>query len=197
MAFFHKKHERVLIYLSECYLMFISNEVPNWAICFFITSFITLFNRNRIGGSRAMTDELVNLLNETIAMELGASIRYMWQYVILESTVNPILKDTFKDSSIEKLKRGMALGERLFSLEGVPTTQPSPVNIGSSLKEMIELDLTAENDVISTFKEIIGVATKKKDTDTHLLCEKILGEEEQLKRVLVCELGRLHTKLIK
>lgn len=144
-----------------------------------------------------MTYELVNLLNETIAMELGACISYMWQYVILESTVNPSLKDTFKDISIEKLKRGMALGERLFSLEGVPTTQPSPVNIGSSLKEMIELDLKAENDVISKFKEIIGLARKEKDADTHLLCEKILDEEEQLKRVLVCERGRLHTKLIK
>ena len=161
----------------------------------FSTSFIPLFDKNIIGG--IMTDELVNLLNETIAMELGASISYMWQYVILERTLNPSLKDTFKDTSIEKLKRGMALGERLFSLEGVPTTQPSPVNIGSSLKEMIELDLKAENDIISTFKEIIGEATKKKDTDTHLLCEKILDEEEQLKRILVCELGRLHTKLIK
>ena len=136
-----------------------------------------------------MTDELVNLLNETIAMELGASISYMWQCVILERTLNPILKDTFRDTSIEKLKRAMALGERLFFLEGVPTTQPSPVNIGSSLKEMIELDLKAENDVISTFKEIIGLATKEKDTDTQLLCEKILDEEEQLKRLLVCELG--------
>ena len=169
--------------------------MPIWAICFFITSFITLVNRDRIGV--IMTDELVNLLNETIAMELGASISYMWQYVILERTLNPSLKDTFRDTSIEKLKRGMALGERLFSLEGVPATQPSPVNIGGSLKEMIELDLKTENDVISTIKEIIVEATKEKDTDTHLLCEKILDEEEQLKCVLVCELGRLHTKLIK
>ena len=144
-----------------------------------------------------MTDKLVNLLNETIAMELGASISYMWQSVILERTLNPSLKDTFRDTSIEKLKRGMSLGERLYSLEGFPTTQPSPVNIGSSLKEMIELDLKAENDVISTFKEIIGEATKENDKDTRLLCEKILDEEEQLKRILVCELGRLHTKLIK
>jgi bacterioferritin len=144
-----------------------------------------------------MTYELVNLLNETIAMELGASISYMWQYVMLERTLNPILKDTFRDTSIEKLKRGMALGERLFFLEGIPTTQPSPVNIESSLKEMIELDLKAENDVISKFKEIIGLATQDKDADTRLLCEKILDEEEQLKRVLVCELGRLHIKLVK
>jgi bacterioferritin (cytochrome b1) len=91
----------------------------------------------------------------------------------------------------------MALGERLFFLEGIPTTQPSPVNIESSLKEMIELDLKAENDVISKFKEIIGLATQDKDADTRLLCEKILDEEEQLKRVLVCELGRLHIKLVK
>ena len=144
-----------------------------------------------------MTDELVNLLDETIAMELGASISYMWQYVILERILNPILKDTFRDTSIEKLRRGMALGERLLFLEGVPTTQPAPVNIGSSLKEMIELDLKAENDVISTFKEIIGLATKEKDTDTRSLCEEILDEEQQLKRLLVCEMGRLHKKLIK
>jgi bacterioferritin len=117
-----------------------------------------------------MTYELVNLLNETIAMELGASISYMWQYVMLERTLNPILKDTFRDTSIEKLKRGMALGERLFFLEGIPTTQPSPVNIESSLKEMIELDLKAENDAISKFKEIIGLATQDKDADTRLLC---------------------------
>jgi bacterioferritin len=144
-----------------------------------------------------MTDKLVDLLNAAIAKELGASIRYLWQYVILERTVSPGLKDTFKDISIEKLKRGMALGERLFSLEGVPTTQLSPVNIGSSLKEMIELDLKAENDVISIYKEIVEVATKEKDTDTQSLCEKILAEEDQLKRILMCELGRTRTKLIK
>src|SRR4030067_1879603 len=121
----------------------------------------------------------------------------MWQSLILEEPSNPALKVIFKDNSIEKLKRGMALGERLYYLEGVPTTQPSSVAIGSSLKEMIELDLKAENNAISKYKQIIAVATKEKDTDTHLLCEKVLAEEEQLKRILMCELGRLHTKLIK
>lgn len=82
-------------------------------------------------------------------MELSASIRYMLQYVILERTANLILKDTFKDASIAKLKQGMALGERLFSLEGAPTTQLTPVNIGNSLKEIIELDLKVENELIA------------------------------------------------
>ncbi len=143
-----------------------------------------------------MTDELLNLLNETISMELGGSTSYMWQGVILETKDNPSLKDTFRETSIEKLKRATTLGERLYSLEGVPATQTSPVNIGSSLKEMIELDLKAENEIISTIKEILAEATKENDTDTHLLCEKILDEEEQLKRLLVCELGRLHKKLV-
>lgn len=166
----------------------------DWAIGL-ITSFKALFNRNRIVG--IMTEELVELLNETITLELGDSIRYLWQYVILERASNPSLKDTFKDASIEKVKRGMALGERLFSLEGLPATQPPPVNVGSSLKEMVELDIKSENDLVSTLKEIILEATKENDTDTRLLCERILDEEEQLKHVLVCELGRLHTKLVK
>ena len=144
-----------------------------------------------------MTEELVNLLKEAIEMELSACIRYMWQSVALEEAVHPGLKVTFKDNSIEKLKRGIALGGRLFFLEGVPATQPSPVNIGNSLKEMIDMDLKAANHAISIYNEITGVATREKDVDTHLLCEKILAEEEQLKHMLMCEQGRLHTKLIK
>ena len=144
-----------------------------------------------------MTEELVNLLKEAIEMELSACIRYMWQSVALEEAVHPGLKVTFKDNSIEKLKRGIALGGRLFFLEGVPATQPSPVDIGNSLKEMIDMDLKAANHAISIYNEITGVATREKDVDTHLLCEKILAEEEQLKHMLMCEQGRLHTKLIK
>ena len=143
-----------------------------------------------------MTDELLNLLNETISMELGDSMSYMWQSVILERTANPSLKDTFRETSIDKLKRGMTLGERLYSLEGVPTTEALPINIGVSLKEMIEFDLKTENDIISTLKEIITESKKEKDADTQTLCEKILDEEEQLKRLLLCELGRLHKKLV-
>jgi len=41
------------------------------------------------------------------------------------------------------------------------------------------------------------VATEEEDGETKSLCEKILAEEEQLKRILMCERGRLHTKLIK
>jgi len=115
----------------------------------------------------------------------------------LEQAADPDLRATFEKSSIEKLKRVMVLGERLFSLEGVPATQLAPVNIGSSLREMIELDLKAENGAISKYKEIIGVAKEEEDRDTQSLCEKILAEEEQLKHILMCERGRLHTKLIK
>jgi hypothetical protein len=43
-----------------------------------------------------LTDELLNLLNETISMELGDSISYMWQTVILERTANPSLKELEK-----------------------------------------------------------------------------------------------------
>lgn len=139
-------------------------------------------------------DDILNLLDNAIAMELGSSIRYMWQHVTLEKAANPVLKDIFKDNAIEKFKRVMILGERLFSLEGTPTTQPIPVKIGSSLKEMIELDLSAENEIIAKYKEILEVAKKEKDADTQLLCEKIIAEEEQLKRILMCEQGRLRTK---
>jgi len=144
-----------------------------------------------------MTDKLVNLLKAAIELEVSGSIRYLWQYVTLGQALDPGLRETFKDSSIGKLKRGMALGERLFFFENVPTTQLAPLHVGVSLKEMIEVDLKAENEAISKYKEIIGVATEEEDRHTKSLCEKVLAEEEQLKRILMCERGRLHTKLIK
>ena len=47
------------------------------------------------------------------------------------------------------------------------------------------------------YKEIVEEAMKEEDTDTCSLCEKILAEEDQLKRLLMCERGRIRTKLIK
>ncbi|HLB70472.1 MAG TPA: ferritin-like domain-containing protein [Candidatus Methanoperedens sp.] len=130
-----------------------------------------------------MAEQLLELLNKAIARELGVSIQYMWQHVMAMGMKSPDIKDIFKDIAIAEMKHAENIAERLFYLGGTPTTKPTPINVGTSLKEMIELDLKAEDEAIELYTEIIKVADGKEDSTTRLLFEEILTSEEEHKHV--------------
>ncbi len=128
-----------------------------------------------------MADELLDLLNKAIAREIGVSVQYMWQHVMAMGMKSPEIKDIFEDIAIEEMKHAEKIAERLFYLGGTPTTKPTPIKVGGSLKEMIEDNLKAENEAIEMYTKIIGLASKKGDSTTRLLFEEILTAEEEHK----------------
>ncbi len=128
-----------------------------------------------------MADELLELLNKAIAREIGVSVQYMWQHVMALGMKSPEIKDVFEDIAIEEMKHAEKIAQRLFYLGGIPTTKPTPIKVGKSLKEMIENDLQAENEAIEMYKEIIDKASEKGDSTTRLLFEEILTAEEEHK----------------
>ena len=130
-----------------------------------------------------VAEQLLELLNKAIARELGVSIQYMWQHVMAMGMKSPDIKDIFKDIAIAEMKHAENIAERLFYLGGTPTTKPTPINVGTSLKEMIELDLKAEDEAIELYTEIIKVADGKEDSTTRLLFEEILTAEEEHKHI--------------
>src|SRR3989304_453147 len=130
-----------------------------------------------------VAEQLLELLNKAIARELGVSIQYMWQHVMAMGMKSPDIKDIFKDIAIAEMKHAENIAERLFYLGGKPTTKPTPINVGTSLKEMIELDLKAEDEAIELYTEIIKVADGEEDSTTRLLFEEILTSEEEHKHV--------------
>ena len=122
--------------------------------------------------------ELLEWLNKAIAREIGVSIQYMWQHVMAIGMQSPEIKDIFEDIAIEEMKHAEQIAERLFYLGGTPTTKPTPINVGGSLKEMVEADLKAEEEAIEMYKQVIKLAAGLEDSTTRLLFEKILAEEE-------------------
>lgn len=128
-----------------------------------------------------MADELLDLLNKAIAREIGVSVQYMWHHVMAMGMKSPEIKDIFEDIAIEEMKHAEKIAERLFYLGGIPTTKPTPIKVGGSLKEMIEDNLKAENEAIEMYTKIIGLASKKGDSTTRLLFEEILTAEEKHK----------------
>jgi bacterioferritin len=118
-------------------------------------------------------------LNEAIARELQVAIQYMWQHVQWGGVKGFAVHDELKKIGIAEMKHAEAIAERLFYLGGIPTTKPSPIFVGKTLKEMIKQNIQDEANAITLYKEIIEVAFDKEgDVTTGFLFKQILQEEE-------------------
>src|SRR5512139_3029258 len=84
---------------------------------------------------------LLDKLNQAIARELQVSIHYMWQHVQWSGVKGFAVQGELRSIAIAEMKHAEAIGERLYYLGGIPTTKPSPIFVGTTLKEMIEADV--------------------------------------------------------
>ena len=122
--------------------------------------------------------KLLDKLNEAIAKELQVSIQYMWQHVMVIGINAESVGGVFKKIAIVEMKHAEEIAERLYYLGGVPTTKPSPIEVGKTLKEMLDVDVKAELGAIDLYREIIRLAEKEGDVTTKRLFEEILSAEE-------------------
>ena len=129
--------------------------------------------------SKKPSAELLNLLNQAIAREIQVSVQYMWQHVLWKGVKGFAVKDALKKTAIAEMKHAEAIAERLNYLGGIPTTKPTPIFIGTTLKEMLETDRKDEEEAITMYRKIIEVARKQGDETTEFLFKEILSDEEE------------------
>jgi bacterioferritin len=125
-----------------------------------------------------VSDKLKDMLNKAIAREMQVSIQYMWQHVQVMGVKAVSVQDKFKSTAIVEMKHAEKIAERLWYLGGVPTTKPSVIDVGKSLKEFLEFDTKAEVEAIEMYREIIDLANKEKDVTTAFTFKEILEDEE-------------------
>jgi len=123
--------------------------------------------------------KLKEMLNNAIAREIQVSIQYMWQHVQVVGVKGIAVQDQFQKTAIAEMKHAEKIAERLWYLEGTPTTKPAPIKVGESLKEFLELDVKAEEEAITMYKEIIETAQKEGDVTTAFIFKEILEDEEE------------------
>ena len=126
-----------------------------------------------------VSDELKALLNSAIAREIQVIVQYMWQHVQVVGVKGVAVADQFRDVAIAEMKHAEMIAERLWYLGATPTTKPSPILVGDSLKEFLENDAQAEVEAIEMYKQIIQVATKENDFTTAHMFRGILEDEEE------------------
>lgn len=123
--------------------------------------------------------KLLEMLNNGIARELQVAIQYMWQHVQWSGVKGFAVQDELEKIAITEMKHAEAIAERLFYLGGIPTTKPTEIVVGKTLKQMIQHDVKDEENAIKLYKQIIAQARKEKDETTELLFMSILKDEEE------------------
>jgi bacterioferritin len=132
----------------------------------------------RIPAATKVSQALLDKLNEAIAREIQVAIQYVWQHVQWSGVKGFAVQGELRSIGIVEMKHAEAIAERLFYLGGIPTTKPSPIFVGITLKEMIEQDVKDEENAIKLYKQIVEMARKEGDETTNRLFREILQQEE-------------------
>jgi bacterioferritin len=121
---------------------------------------------------------LLDKLNDAIAREIQVAIQYMWQHVQWGGVKGFAVHNELKSIGITEMKHAEAIAERLFYLGAIPTTKPTPIFVGATLKEMTSQNVKDEENAIKLYKEIVEMARKEGDETTNRLFREILQQEE-------------------
>ncbi len=137
-------------------------------------------------GYDADREEIIRLLNESLATELVCVLRYKRHYFMASGLKASIAADEFLEHATQEAEHADKLAERIVQLGGEPEFNPDLLSknshaqyvAGNNLKEMVYEDLVAERIAVDSYREIIQYIGDK-DPTTRRIFEDILAQEEE------------------
>ncbi|GLK87034.1 ferritin-like domain-containing protein [Pseudomonas turukhanskensis] len=137
-------------------------------------------------GYSADREEVLKLLNASLATELVCYLRYKRHYFMATGLKASVAAAEFLEHAQQELAHSDLLAERIMQLGGEPDFDPRGLTershaeyvAGNTLKEMITEDLVAERIAIDSYREIITYLGND-DPTTRRLFEEILAQEEE------------------
>lgn len=137
-------------------------------------------------GYHADREQILCLLNESLATELVCVLRYKRHYFMASGIKASVAAEEFLEHANQEAEHADKLAERIVQLGGEPDFNPDNLTkhshaqyvAGNSLKEMVLEDLVAERIAIDSYREIIQYIGDK-DPTTRRIFEDILAQEEE------------------
>jgi bacterioferritin len=143
--------------------------------------------------------KVIDLLNEILTGELTAINQYFLHAKMCQNWGYQRLYEHIRAESIDEMKHGDRLIERILFLEGLPNLQRlGKLNIGQSVVEMLKNDLGVETVAIPLLNRSIEQCRTIGDNGTeHLLVDILTSEEEHVDWLeaqleLVKQVGEAH-----
>ena len=137
-------------------------------------------------GYGADREEIIRLLNGSLATELVCTLRYKRHYFMASGLKASVAAAEFLEHAQQEMAHADKLAERITQLGGEPDFNPDNLSknshaqyvAGTTLKEMVTEDLVAERIAIDSYREIIQYIGEK-DPTTRRIFEDILAQEEE------------------
>lgn len=127
-------------------------------------------------GSQAIIDAL----NSVLTKELTAINQYFLHARMLQNWGLEKLGRLEYKASIDEMKHADELIKRILFLEGLPNLQKlDRIRIGQTVQEVMEADLSVENEAVPHLKKCIKLAESEADYVTRNLFLHILESEEE------------------
>lgn len=131
-------------------------------------------------------EEILRLLNSSLATELVCVLRYKRHYFMATGLKASVAAGEFAEHAAQEAQHADKLAERIMQLGGEPDFNPDNLSknshaqyvAGATLKEMVYEDLVAERIAIDSYREIVQYIGEK-DPTTRRLFEDILAQEEE------------------
>jgi bacterioferritin len=123
--------------------------------------------------------KVVELLNKALADELAAINQYMVHSEMCHNWGYDFLHKEIEKRAIQEMKHAEKLIERILFLEGNPiVSKLSPIKIGKNVKEMMEVDLKAEEAAVKDYNDFAKICVEENDNISKNLFEELLKDEE-------------------
>lgn len=123
--------------------------------------------------------KVIEFLNKALRLELTAVSQYWLHFRMLENWGFRKLAKKERAESIEEMHHADRLTDRILQLDGHPNLQTlEPLNIGQSLKEVLECDLKGEYQARTLYTEARKVCNDASDYVSQKIFEELLIDEE-------------------
>lgn len=127
---------------------------------------------------------LIEGLNEDLAGELGAIIRYNWQASKAFGPHGAEVRELFTEEIPDELGHASYLMDMIVDLGGEPTTQPVDFPKTDSLKDMLQLDLNLELKDVDNYTERARQAEELGVVELKVRLEEMAADESEHAREL-------------
>ena len=122
--------------------------------------------------------KVLSELNKALREELTAINQYFLHAEMCENWGYHKLSEYIKKQSIGEMKHAEALMERILFLDGTPSMMPMELNIGVTVKGMLESDLALEVSAVRQYNDAVAIATQEGDHGSRDLFVELLNDEE-------------------
>lgn len=131
---------------------------------------------------------MIDHLNEDLAGELSAIIQYLTYAAKVNGPYRPQLSQFFLTEVADEQLHAQFLANKVVALGGEPTTQPRPVAVAHTNREMVEAVLAAELRAVKDYTQRAKEAEELGDKGLVVQLEDIVRDEsthsEETERLL-------------